>query len=75
MSMAAAEEPEQGIKEDVLVTRISIWDSFQTKKKKTQTLTNETEDISDGWDKDDQGVGASQQDHCDNGVADPAEFL
>lgn len=41
----------------------------------TWTLTNEAKDVSDGGDKDDQGVGAGQQDHGDDGVADPAELL
>lgn len=41
----------------------------------TQTLTDEAEDVLDGRDKDDQSVGASQQDHCDDGVTDPAEVL
>jgi len=36
-------------------------------------LTNKAKDIPDGGDKDDQGVSASQQDHSDDGVTDPAE--
>jgi len=41
----------------------------------TQIPTDEAKDVPDGGDKDDQGVGAGQQDHGDDGVADPAEFL
>lgn len=38
-------------------------------------LTDEAEDVPDGGDEDDQGVGAGEQDHGDNDVADPAEVL
>lgn len=38
-------------------------------------LTDEPEDVPDGGDEDDQGVGACQQDHSDDNVADPAEVL
>ena len=41
----------------------------------TWTLTDEAKDVPDGGDKDDQGVGAGQQDYGDDGVADPAELL
>lgn len=36
---------------------------------------DEAENVPDGGDEDDQGVGAGQQDHGDDGVADPAEVL
>lgn len=38
-------------------------------------LTDEPEDVPDGGDEDDQGVGASKQDQGDDKVADPAEVL
>lgn len=38
-------------------------------------LTDEAKDVPDGGDKDDQGIGASQQNYRDDGVADPAELL
>lgn len=37
--------------------------------------TDEAKDVPDGRDCDDQNIGASQQDHGDDGVADPAEVL
>lgn len=40
-----------------------------------RALTDEAEDVPDGGDEDDQGVGACQQDHGDDNVADPAEVL
>lgn len=40
-----------------------------------RSLTDKSENVSDGGDEDDQGVGADQQDHGDDGVADPAEVL
>lgn len=40
-----------------------------------QILTKEAEDILDGGNKDDQEVGATQQDHGDDDVADPAEVF
>lgn len=40
-----------------------------------QTLTNEAKNVPDGGNEDDQGVGAGQQDHSDDGVANPAEVL
>lgn len=39
------------------------------------TLTDESKDVPDGGDEDDQGIGAGQQDHGDDNVADPAEVL
>lgn len=38
-------------------------------------LTYEAKDVPYGGDKDDQGVGASQQAYGDDGVTDPAEVL
>lgn len=38
-------------------------------------LTYEAKDVPYGGDKDDQGVGANQQAHGDDGVTDPAEVL
>lgn len=38
-------------------------------------LTDESKDVPDGGDEDDQGVGAGQQYHGDDNVADPAEVL
>lgn len=38
-------------------------------------LTDKAEDVSDGGHEDDQSIGAGQQNHCDDGVTDPAELL
>lgn len=40
-----------------------------------RTLTDEAEDVAYAGDEDDQDVGSGQQDHGDDGVADPAELL
>lgn len=42
---------------------------------RAKTPTDEAKNVPDGGDKDNQGVGAGQQDHGDDGVADPAELL
>lgn len=81
MSMAAAEAPSWGERFDILVVffsrrlRCFLFMALSHPLTNTWTLTNETKDVSDGGDKDDQGVGASQQDNGDDGVADPAELL
>lgn len=41
----------------------------------TETFTYEAKNVPYGGDKDDQDVGAGQQDNGDDGVADPAEVL
>lgn len=40
-----------------------------------QALTYKAKDVSDGRNENHQRVGASQQNHSDDGVTEPAEFF
>lgn len=76
MSMAAAEAPKGWKKTAILMTCcVMLFVVLSYTSRCVQTRTNKAKDVPYGGDKDDQGVGASQQDHSDDGVADPAEVL
>lgn len=72
MSIAAAEAP-TGRRTFVVSKPLTRIRTFLTPV--ARQLTDEAKDVPDGGDEDDQGVGASQQDHGDDDVADPAEVL
>ena len=76
MSMAAAEEPTGWKKNDCLITCcVILFVLLSYTSRWMQRRTYKSKDVPNGGDKDDQAVGASQQDYSDDNVADPAEFL